>query len=93
MTIVNIHEAKTHLPRLLEAVERGEDVVIARAGEPIATLTAYTPPRRKVAPPGSLAGQGWMADDFNASVDDLFDVFKNGEVLAVNEAPSAAAGK
>ena len=37
-TTVNIHEAKTHLSRLLAAVERGERVVIARAGKPVATL-------------------------------------------------------
>ncbi len=41
MQIVNIHEAKTHLSRLLETVERDEEVIIARAGQPIATLTAY----------------------------------------------------
>ena len=79
MTIVNIHEAKTHLSRLLEAVQRGEDVVIARAGEPIATLTAYKPPRRKIAPPGSLEGQGWMAEDFNAPIDNLFDALNDAQ--------------
>ena len=59
MQTVNIHEAKTNLSRLLEVVERGEDIVIARAGHPIATLTAYKPPRRKIAPPGSMEGQGF----------------------------------
>lgn len=77
MQIVNIHEAKTHLSRLLEAVERGEEVVIARAGQPIATLTVYKPPRRRIAPPGSMEGQGWMADDFNDPMDDDFEVFKD----------------
>lgn len=73
MQIVNIHEAKTHLSRLLEAVERGEEVVIARAGQPIATLTAYRPVRRGIAPPGSMKGGDWlMADDFDAPVDELF---------------------
>ena len=77
MQTVNIHEAKTNLSRLLEAVERGEDIVIARAGHPIATLTAYKPPRRKIAPPGSMEGQGfWMADDFDEPLDELFDVLK-----------------
>ena len=38
MQIVNVHEAKTHLSRLLDVVERGEEVVIARAGQPVATL-------------------------------------------------------
>lgn len=79
MQTVNIHEAKTNLSRLLEVVERGEDIVIARAGHPIATLTAYKPPRRKIAPPGSMEGQGfWMADDFDAPLDELFDVLKEG---------------
>lgn len=73
-TTVNIHEAKTHLSRLLEAVERGDEVVIARAGKPIATLSAYVPPRRKILPPGSMADKGWwMADDFNDPVDYLFE--------------------
>ena len=76
MTTVNVHEAKTHLSRLLEAVERGEEVVIARAGRPVATLTAYVPPRRKILPPGSLKGANWfIADDFDDPTDDLFEVF------------------
>ena len=78
MQTVNIHEAKTHLSRLLKAVENGEEVVIARAGEPIATLSAYKPPRKRIAPPGSLAGMGfWMTDDFNEPIDELFDVLKD----------------
>lgn len=77
-TVVNIHEAKTHLSRLLDAVERGEDVVIARAGKPVATLVIYRPPRQTIAPPGTLAGQGWwMADDFDAPIDDQFKCFED----------------
>ena len=78
MQTVNIHEAKTHLSRLLEAVESGEEIVIARAGDPIATLSAYKPPRKRIAPPGSLAAMGfWMTDDFNEPIDELFDVLKD----------------
>ncbi len=73
MQIVNIHEAKTHLSRLLEMIERGEEVVIARAGQPVATLTAYRPPARRIAPPGSLQGRDWqLEEDFDAPVDALF---------------------
>lgn len=80
MQIVNIHEAKTHLSRLLEVVERGEEVVIARAGQPVATLTAYRPVRRRVAPPGSMKGRDWlMADDFGAPVDELFSCLQEPE--------------
>ena len=47
--IVNIHEAKTHLSRLLERVQSGEEITIAKAGRPIAKLTAIqTRPRRRV---------------------------------------------
>jgi prevent-host-death family protein len=46
---VNIHEAKTHLSRLIERVEAGEEVVIARAGKPVAMLTAIqAQPARRV---------------------------------------------
>jgi prevent-host-death family protein len=73
-TIVNVHEAKTHLSRLLEAVEAGEDVVIARAGKPIARLvpaTVRTQPRT----PGAWRGQGWIADDFDETPEELVAAF------------------
>ena len=78
MQTVNIHEAQIHLNRLLEAVEAGQEIVIARAGKPIAKLSAYAPRRKnKIAPPGSMEGQGWIADDFDEPVDYLFDVFSD----------------
>ncbi len=58
METVNVHEAKTHLSRLLERVERGEEIVIARAGKPIAVLSAYVPPESQPRVPGDLGGQG-----------------------------------
>jgi prevent-host-death family protein len=79
MQTVNIHEAKANFSRLLEAVERGEEVIIARAGHSIAILTAYKPPHRKIAPPGSMEGQIWISDDFDDPIDELFDVFKEDE--------------
>ena len=60
----NVHEAKTHLSRLLERVVAGEEIVIARAGKPVARLAplkAEGQPRR----PGALAGKIWIADDFD----------------------------
>jgi prevent-host-death family protein len=46
--IVNIHAAKTHLSRLLERVEAGEEIVIGRAGKPIARIVPYVEvPRRR----------------------------------------------
>ena len=64
MTQVNIHDAKTHLSRLLEQVEAGEEVVISRAGRPIARLVAYralAKPRR----PGAWRGRIHIAPDFD----------------------------
>jgi antitoxin (DNA-binding transcriptional repressor) of toxin-antitoxin stability system len=77
MQTVNVHEAETHLARLLEAVEQGEEIIIARADRPIATLTAYRPARRKIAAPGSMQGQNWrMLDDFDEPLDEFFDCLK-----------------
>ena len=78
MTMVNIHEAKTHLSRLIEAVERGEEVVIARAGKPVVTLNLYEPPKRKLLPPGSMKHEGWwMSDDFDDPIDDMFEALQD----------------
>ena len=81
MTTVNVHEAKTHLSKLLEQVERGEEIIIARAGQPVAKLSAWKPEKRKIAPPGSMAGEIWMAEDFDAPVDELFDSLKGSTAL------------
>jgi len=62
---VNIHEAKTHLSRLVERVEAGEEVVIARAGRPVARLVPYRV-HRAPRVPGAWEGQIWMSDDFDA---------------------------
>jgi len=64
-TTVNIHEAKTHLSKLIEQAERGEDVVIARAGKPAVKLTPVKPAPRKRRL-GFLAGYDFhVPDDFN----------------------------
>lgn len=61
---VNVHEAKTHLSRLLERVTRGEEVVIARAGTPVARLVPYRPTRARAL--GLDAGRVVIAEDFDA---------------------------
>lgn len=63
MTIVTVTEAKANLSKLLAMVERGEEVVIGRAGKPVARLSAV----RHLRAPRKLGlgnGKGWMADDW-----------------------------
>lgn len=62
---VNIHEAKTHLSRLLQKVAAGEEVIISRAGVPVAKLVAAGP-KTGERPLGIDRGHIWMADDFDA---------------------------
>lgn len=79
MRQVNIHEAKTHLSQLLEEAARGEQIVIARAGKPVALLVAInddTTPR----PRGLLKGKVWIADDFDAPLpEEILQSFGSAE--------------
>ena len=62
--IVNVHEAKTQLSRLLERVANGEEIVIAKAGKPVAILSPFT---KQVArrTPGKDAGKVILTPDFD----------------------------
>jgi prevent-host-death family protein len=60
----NIHQAKTHFSRLVERAEAGEEIVIARNGEPVARLGPLPAADRRQ--PGSARGQVVMSDDFDA---------------------------
>lgn len=71
--LVNVHEAKTNLSRLLQDVERGQEVVIARSGVPIARLVGWSPPRQPVVAPGAMRGRIDVADDFDEPLDEFFD--------------------
>jgi len=74
MSVVNVHEAKTHLSRLLERVSAGEEIVIAKAGRPVAKLVPYAEsdePRK----PGGWKGRVWIADDFDELPPDILAAF------------------
>lgn len=78
---VNIHEAKTHLSRLLQRVANGEEVTIARAGVPVARLVPVEPAKKKIRPLGMDRGRVWVAEDFDAPLpDDLLKAFYGGEL-------------
>ena len=80
MRKVNVHEAKTELSRLLEEVERGERVVIARAGEPVAVLVPYKAAlrRRRL---GLFAGQAKLRADFDELPADIAEALGGVPVL------------
>jgi len=68
MVIVNVHEAKTQLSRLLLKVRDGEEVVIARDGKPVARLVPYeTKPKKEWI--GMDRGTVWTSPDFDDEVD------------------------
>jgi len=77
---VNIHEAKTHLSRLIEEVETGKEVIIARNGKPVARLMPYQKPSRPRTP-GGWNEQVWIADDFDETSEDLTDAFFNSPLF------------
>lgn len=73
---MNIHEAKTHLSRLVERVEAGEEVVIARAGRPVARLVPFRG-RTTTRTPGLWRGRVRLAQDFDRTDEDLLNAFES----------------
>lgn len=67
--VINIYEAKTHLSRLVDEAGQGADIVIARAGKPVARLCRIQPKARK-RKLGVLDGRFKIPDDFNAPLPD-----------------------
>lgn len=65
MYTVGIHEAKTHLSKLIERVLEGQEVIISRSGEPVAKLLPIDKKPLKKRVPGMDKGKVWIADDFD----------------------------
>jgi prevent-host-death family protein len=77
MLTINIHEAKTHLSRLVERAAKGEPFVIAKAGKPLVKVVALdAPTAREVSRLGFMVGQIVVPDDFDhmgsAEISELF---------------------
>ena len=91
--MVNIHEAKTHFSRLVARAAAGEEIVIGRAGVPVAKLVAYgngpeSPPQRLGLWKGRFAlDDDWDSDETNAEIERLFYGKVEGEEDDVWEAP------
>ncbi len=76
MPTVNIFEAKTQFSKYVELAEQGQEVVIARAGKPVARLSRLEPEKKPIRY-GVLKGQGWVSEDFDAPLPE--DVLKSFE--------------
>ena len=80
MRTVNVHAAKTHLSRLLEEVAGGEEIIIAKAGRPVARLTAVGQAVRR--PAGLLEGQFTVPDDFDTMMaEEIRAMFEDGPLF------------
>jgi prevent-host-death family protein len=78
MDIVNIDQAKTHLSRLVERAAGGEEIIIGKAGKPVARLTAYHE-KKRARVPGIWKGKVSIAPDFDELPQDLAKAFQTDE--------------
>ena len=74
---VNIYEAKTRLSQLVDAANRGETIVIAKSGTPMAKLVPLSEDMKPTVRFGGMKGEIWIADDFDAPLpDELLALFE-----------------
>lgn len=74
MVVKNISQAKAELSSLVEAVQQGEEVILAKAGKPVVKLVIYNG-AAKPRQPGALAGKIWIAPDFDTLPDEIAAAF------------------
>mgnify|MGYP003386743465 FL=1 len=79
MRTVNIHEAKTHLSRLVERAANGEAFIIAKAGKPMVVVTALSVPAGGVRRLGFMSGQIEIPDDFDGMGDEAIATLFGGD--------------
>lgn len=80
MQIVNIHEAKTNLSKLVEKTQNGEEIIIAKAGKPVAQLVSY---KEKLKPRklGLWKGKVVIPDDFDDEDEEINKLFYEGDLF------------
>jgi prevent-host-death family protein len=74
MVVRNISQAKAELSALIEAVQNGNEVIIAKSGKPVARLVPFRGPAQPRTP-GSMAGEIWIAPDFDTLPEDIAEAF------------------
>lgn len=83
MTKVNVHEAKTNLSKLIDLVEKGEEVVIAKNGTPTVRLVPFE--KKKKDWWGMDEGKIWMADDFDEWPPDIWQALTDPKIFPDEE--------
>lgn len=73
-----MHEAKTHLSRIVARVLKGESFIIGKAGKPVAVLSPFVTPRKR-RKPGSLKGKIRISKTFESGSDEMADLFEGKE--------------
>ena len=75
MVMIDVSEAETQLSKLLDRVASGDEIVLLKAGKPLARLVPYEPPRqpRRL---GRLAGKIWIAPDFDETPEEIIASFE-----------------
>ncbi len=87
MQQINIHEAKTHLSRLLEVVTGGEDVIIAKHGKPVAILSAFVADNAPRKLGGSWEGKVKISKDFDKCDDEIAEDFYTSPIFPEIQPP------
>lgn len=80
MQIFNVHEAKTNLSKLIEKTLAGEDIIIAKAGKPVAKVVAYKEEKLKPRKFGLWKGKVWISDDFDNEDPEINKLFYEGDI-------------
>jgi prevent-host-death family protein len=79
---VDMHEAETHLSRLVDEAAAGQEIIIAKSGRRVARLVAIDPQSRPRRVFGQMKGRIIVSDDFDDPLpDDLLDLFENAPVF------------
>ena len=80
MEIINIHQAKTQLSKLLTRVALGEEFIIANRGVPVAKLSPYQKATTNPRTPGRLAGQIKIAENFDEIDEQILHLFEGASI-------------
>jgi prevent-host-death family protein len=85
MQTINIHEAKTHLSRLIERASKGESFIIAKAGKPLVKLMPLNAPESsQIKRVGFMAGQIAVPDDFDQMGSTYIEQLFNGDMCSTD---------